>query len=531
MTGRRVDATIVAVAVTAAGVVALGPGEASVSQTGRYVLATGAFAAILWVTEALPLPVTALCIPTALTVFGVYPTLGGALVGFADPVLALLLAGFVLAAALSKHDIDRRIAYRLVARIGTSPRRLVLALMIATAGLSMLISNTATTAMMVPVALGVARTTVGTPLESSGTKADGTYGGNRIEGRPSDGDGDSPTNIETAALLGTAYAASIGGVGTLIGSPPNAIVVSQLSARLGYDIGFAEWLIVGLPLVAVSLPIAWYLLAVRIYPPEAVDATVAREHARERLASLGPVDPAGRRVVIIAAATAGLWLLGGADFLFEPMLPDQWYTTLFGGAGRSVFGLGHQGVLYYVIVGLVAIPVLFVAGTVEWDDVQSIDWGTLILLGGGLSLADALARKDAVSWLADTALEPLVGVPIVVLVFVIVVATILVGELASNTAMAAVLAPVLIDIGPHYADALGTTGDLASVLLVVTGGVAASSGFALPVATPPNAIAFGTGRVGRVQMLRAGSALDVVLAVVVTVVLLALFLLVWPYIG
>ncbi|MFC6784572.1 SLC13 family permease [Halobaculum halobium] len=520
MTGRRVDAAVVAVAVAAAGTVALGPGAPSLSPAGRYVLATGVFAAILWVTEALPLPVTALCIPVLLTVFGVYPTLGGALVGFADPVLALLLAGFVLAAALSKHDVDRRIAYRLVARIGTSPRRLVLAVMVATAGLSMLISNTATTAMMVPVALGVARTTVGKPAEIA--QPDG----------PADqaGNADTPTNVETAALLGTAYAASIGGVGTLIGSPPNAIVVSQLSARLGYDVGFAEWMLVGVPLVAVSLPIAWYLLAVRLYPPEVTDVTGAREHARKQLASLGPVGPVGRRVVAVAAGTAGLWLLGGVDFLFEPLLPGRWYTTLFGGSGESVFGLGHQGVLYYVLVGLIAIPVLFVVDAVEWDDVQSIDWGTLVLLGGGLSLADALARTDAVAWLADTALGPLVGVPIVVLVFTIVVATILVGELASNTAMAAVLAPLLIDVGPRYADALGTSGELASVLLVVTGGVAASFGFALPVATPPNAIVFGTGRVDRSRMLRAGSVLDVVLAVVVTGVLLALFVLVWPHV-
>ena len=135
------------------------------------------------------------------------------------------------------------------------------------------------------------------------------------------------------------------------------------------------------------------------------------------------------------------------------------------------------------------------------------------------------------AWLADTVLGPLVGVPVVVLVFSIVIATIIAGELASNTAMAAVLAPILIDVGPRYADALGTTGELASVLLVVTGGVAASFGFALPVATPPNAIVFGSGRVSRARMLRAGSVLDVVLAVVVTGVLLALFLLVWPLLG
>ncbi|MFC7098901.1 SLC13 family permease [Halobaculum marinum] len=528
---RRVGTVLGALALSVA--VAVSTPFATLSPTGHYAVATALFAAVLWVTEALPLPVTALCVPVLLTVFGVSPTLGGALAPFADPVVFLLLAGFVLAAALSNHGIDRRIAYRLVARVGTSPRRLVLALMVATAVLSMLISNTATTAMMIPVALGVARSATGAAPAGSEPASVATDGAGSAVGVDTDPDGrtDEPTNMETAALLGTAYAASIGGVGTIIGTPPNAIVVSQLSARLGYEISFAEWLLIGLPVVAVSLPVAWYLLAVRLYPPEVADVSNAREHARTALQSLGPVTPVGRRVVAIVGATAGLWLLGGFDFLFESLLAPTVYTTLFGGEGPSVFGVGHQGVLYFVVVGLAAIPALFLAGGIDWDDVTGIDWGTLLLLGGGLSLADALATTDAVAWLADTVLGPLVGVPIVVLVFVIVVTTILAGELASNTAMAAVLAPLLIDVGPRYADALGTTGDTAAVLLAVTGAVAASFGFALPVATPPNAIAFGTGHVGREQMLRAGSVLDVALAVVVTAVLLGLFAVVWPLVA
>ncbi|MFC7068542.1 SLC13 family permease [Halobaculum lipolyticum] len=518
----RRNLAVVAGAVAVAAAVAVGTPFATLSPAGHYAVATALFAAVLWVTEALPLPVTALCVPVLLTVFGVYPSMEPALAGFADPVVFLLLSGFVLAVALSNHGIDRRIAYRLVARIGTSPRRLVLALMVATASLSMLISNTATTAMMVPVAVGVARSTAG----------GGSPGATAAAAPETDGGTDGePTNTETAALLGVAYAASIGGVGTLIGTPPNAIVVAQLSAQLGYEIGFAEWLLVGLPVVAASLPVAWYLLAVRLYPPEVADVSGAREYADAALRDLGPVTPTGRRVVAIAGATAALWLLGGMEFLFADVLPATWYTTLFGGTGASVFGVGHRGALYFVVVGLAAIPALFLAGGVEWTDVQGIDWGTLLLLGGGLALADALSATDAVSWLASATLGPLVGAPVVVLVFAVVVTTVAASELVSNTAIAAVLAPLLIDAGPRYADALGTTGDAAAVLLAVTGAVAASFGFALPVATPPNAIAFGTGRVDRARMLRAGSVLDLVLAVVVTAVLLALFALVWPVVG
>ncbi|WP_277556015.1 SLC13 family permease [Halobaculum limi] len=506
---KRVAALTVMVVGT--GVIAVATPFETLSATGNYALATAWFAASLWVTEALPLPVTALCVPVVLTVLGVYPSMTPALAAFADPVVFLLLAGFVLAAALERHDVDRRIAYLLLARVGTSPSRAVLALMLATAGLSMLISNTATTAMMIPVALGVSRTV----LADSGLET------------PKDSETAAPPNLETAALLGTAYAASIGGVGTLIGSPPNAIVVSQLSATLGYDIGFAEWLVVGVPVVVVSLPIAWYVLTVRLYPPEVSATALSSAYADDALADLGPMTTAGRRTVAIAATTAALWLIGGLDFLFRPWIPSTWATTLFGGSGQSVFGVGHQGVLYFVIVGMAAIPALILAGGVDWDDVERIDWGTLLLLGGGLSLAAALGETGAVTWLADVILGPLVGVPIVVVVFVIVVGTIFAGELASNTAMAAVLVPLLIGIGPEFAGALGTGGDTA-VLLAITGGVAASFGFALPVATPPNAIAFGTGEVRREEMLRAGVVLDVVLAVVVSGLLLGLFVLVGP---
>ena len=489
-------------AVLAVGVVLVLPAGA-LSPPGRFALATMAFAAVLWVTEGLPLPATALCVPVLLTGFGVFPTMAQALQGFADPVVFLLLAGFVLAAALQKHGIDRRVAYHLIAALGTSPRAVLFAVMAATALLSMVVSNSATTAMMVPIALGVAR----------------EMNGERHEGQPA-------PNLEIALLLGTAYAASLGGVGTLVGTPANAIVVSQLAATLDYRISFLDWLVVGLPLVAVSLPLAWWLL-LRLFPPETTDAASAQQHAQAALADLGPLDAAGKRTLAVTAATAGLWMLGGLGFLFEGALPAAWYDTLFGGAG-SVVGGPHQGLLFYVLVGLAAIPTLLAGGCLEWDDISGIDWGTLLLLGGGLALADGLAATDATRWLAAVTFEPLVGMPVVVVVLVVAAVTVGLSELASNTAVVAIFAPVLITVGPRYAAALDATPELAAVFLAVTGAVAASFGFALPVATPPNAIAFGTGNVSREHMLRAGVRLDVVLVVVATGVMLAAFRLIWP---
>jgi sodium-dependent dicarboxylate transporter 2/3/5 len=266
-----------------------------------------------------------------------------------------------------------------------------------------------------------------------------------------------------------------------------------------------------------------------VYPPEEFDVAQARESAREHLQSMGPLSTQGRRTVAIFGATAVLWVLGGLEFLFADVLPTAWQVTLFGGTGASVFGPGgHEGVLFYVLVGLLAVPSLVVSGAAAWDDVIDIDWGTLLLLGGGISLANALADTNATVWLAEVTFGAIEGTPILVVLLVVITVTILVGELASNTAMAAILAPLLINVGPAYADALGTSSEIASVLLAVTGAIAASYGFALPVATPPNAIVFGAGYVERDHMLRAGVLLDVVVILLTTAVAFLLVRTLWP---
>lgn len=497
-----------ALAVTA--LVAVVPVPGSLTTVGQYAVATMAFAAILWVTGALPLPVTALCVPILLTVFGVYPDFADAVAGFADPVIFLLLAGFVLAEALQAHGVDRRVALVVLVRFGTSSRKLVLGVMLATALLSMVVSNTATVAMMVPIVLGIVESV--TDLTEAG------------------GEGDArASNLQVAMLLGVAYAASIGGVGTLVGTPPNAIVVGQLSELVGREVTFVQWLAIGLPMVVVTLPVAWFLLTYVVYPPGRHDVDRARERARAELRSMGPLSPQGRRTVVVFVATAFLWLLGGFEFLFADLLPPAWRVTLFGGSGASVFGAGgHEGLLFYVLVGLLAIPVLVASGAAAWEDLVDIDWGTLLLLGGGISLANALADTEATRWLAEVTLGPLEGTPVLLVLLAVVALTVAVGELASNTAMAAILAPLLINVGPAYAEALGTTAETASVLLAITGAIAASYGFALPVATPPNAIVFGAGYVERDHMLRAGVLLDVVVVLLTTGVAYLLVRTLWP---
>lgn len=506
------------------------------STAGQYALATTGFGGVLWVTGGLPLPVTALSIPVLLTAFGVVPDVGAAVAGFADPILFLLLTGFVIAEALQKHGSDRRIAYHVLAAVGTSPRQIVLAVMLATAALSMVISNSATTAMMIPVALSIAERVVRDDSQRHATEAPEDDAEARVVAdgaEPRDStDVSEQANFRIAMLLGVAYAASIGGVGTLIGTPPNAILVSRLTEQLGYTITFVDWLSIGMPFVVVGLPLAWYVLTVVVYPPAVDDASAARREARRYLRETGPPSTAERRVLLVTGATAGLWLLGGFGFLFDDALPAEWFVTLFGGTGGHLFGTGpHQGVLYYVTVGLAAIPTLTIAGVLDWDDVQRVDWGTIVLLGGGISLANALTATEATRWLAGALVGSIAGAPVLLVAFVLAAGTITVSEIASNTAMAAISVPILISMGPQYAETLGTSPTVASVFLAVTGGIAASFGFALPVATPPNAIAFGTGEMTKDHMLRPGFVLDVVFAVVTAVLSFALFTVVWPLVA
>ena len=513
--------TVAAAVVVTAGV-AVVPISGSLTTPGQYAVATMAFAAVLWVTGALPLPVTALCVPVLLTVLGVYPDFTDAVAGFADPVVFLLLAGFVLAEALRAHGVDRRVALAVLVRFGTSPRRLVLGVMVATAMLSMVVSNTATVAMMVPVVLGIVDSVTDLTAVGPGANAGEEPGG-------ADGEEARASNLQVGMLLGVAYAASLGGVGTLVGTPPNAIVVGQLGELVGREVTFVQWLAVGLPMVVVTLPVAWVLLTYVVYPPEQYDVGRARERAREELNSMGPLSTGGRRTVAVFAATAFLWVLGGLEFLFVGLLPPAWRVTLFGGTGTSLFGTaGHEGVLFYVLVGLLAVPALVVGGAAAWEDLVDIDWGTLLLLGGGISLANALSDTDATRWLAEVTLGPLEGAPVLFVLLAVVALVVAVGELASNTAMAAIVAPLLVNVGPAYAGALGTTAETASVLLAVTGAVAASYGFALPVATPPNAIVFGAGYVERDHMLRAGVLLDVVVVLLTTGLAYLLVLTLWP---
>ncbi|GGL24338.1 di- and tricarboxylate transporter [Halarchaeum grantii] len=503
---------VVAFAALATVLIALAPTPEGLSLAGKYAVATLIFAAICWVSGALPLAVTALSIPVLLTAFGIYGDIDAALAPFADHLIFLFIAGFMLANALQKYDIDRRVALWLMATMGSSPRKLIGAVMIATAFFSMWVSNTATSAMMAPIAVGVLTQVIGR------------------EDLREQGDEGSFTNMQVAMLLGTAYAASVGGVGTLIGTPPNAIVAGQLEQLLNYEITFFDWLLIGIPIVVVTLPIVWFVLTYVLFPPEVDDVSDARAEARRYLREEGDLPREGRIVAGIFGATALLWVLGGLGDFLQPYMSAVTYTTVFGGSGETLLGTtnGHQGLLYYVMVGLYAIPALVLFDTMEWEELEDIDWGTILLFGGGLSLAAGFAETGATKWIAETVFNALTGAPIVLIVAVVVLLIIFLTEMTSNTATATIIVPVLISLGGVLAATLGLADYAAAIFLAVSGAVAASFAFALPVATPPNAIVFGSGYLEQKHMMRAGVVLNLVMTAVLTVLIYALFTFLWP---
>lgn len=412
------------------------------------------FIGLLWLTEALPLPVTALLVPLGALLLGVEGVnTARALAPFADPIVFLFLGGFAMATALRVQRLDRMLAVALLRLSGGHLGRAVMLLLGVTALLSMGISNTATAAMMLPLALGMLA-----PLQA-----------------------DSDQRTRLFVLLGVAYAASLGGMGTLVGSPPNAI------AARAAGIDFAQWLWIGLPMVVVLMP----LMVLTLW-------LVLRPHLNRCIEiDLEPVPWTRERVLTLAvfALTAAGWTLGAAPL--------------------KALGIQSPDTLV-ALAALVALVALVVLQLARWQDMmRHTDWGVLILFGGGLALGEVLGLSGAALVLGQLMAGALQGASLWWTLLAVAAFMVLLSEFASNTAAAALLVPVFAAVAAPMG--------LPPEVLIVLVALAASCGFALPVATPPNALVFGTGLVPQRSMIRAGLALDgVCVAVLVTAALLVL---------
>jgi sodium-dependent dicarboxylate transporter 2/3/5 len=464
-------------------------GESALTAEGVSVAAIGALMAVLWITEALPLPATSL-IPVALfPVLGVAP-IREAAAPYAHEFIFLFLGGFMLAQAVEKWDLHKRVALLTLLLVGTRPARLVLGFMTASALLSMWISNTATTVMMLPIAMSVV-----------GWLAAGD--GNGVDRKARD-------EFAACLLLGVAYGATIGGVATIIGTPPNVFLAGFLKDTYGIQLGFGQWMLVGLPLSIVFLPVSWLVLTRLVFPVRIPPGEGGRGLIRLELSALGPMGPPERAVAGVFLCTAAAWIAR------QPVSNLEWVQRNV----PSVMRLHDAGIAVLAALVLFALPAGRGRGSalLDWNSARRLPWGVLLLFGGGLSLAQSVQQSGLASWLS-TLFTGLTGQPPFVLVFAVVVSIIFLTELTSNTATAATFLPVL--------GAVAVGAGVAPVVLVVPAALAASCAFMLPVATPPNAVVFGSDRIRIGHMVRAGLALNVIAIVLIPI--LAVTLLRWVF--
>ncbi len=470
LTRRRVIAMLPGV--VAAAVVFVSPPPQGLSHQGWLIAAIALWMALWWMTEALPLAATAV-LPLIL-----FPALGvrsleATASSYAHPLIFLFLGGFLLARAMHVQGLDTRLALSVLRFVGSGPRGLIAGVMGITAFLSMWISNAAAAMVMLPIGLSI----VASYREH---------------------DPDMLASVAPALFLGIAYAATIGGMGTIIGTPPNALFAGFMDEAYGIQISFVRWMLIGVPTVLVLLPIAWLVLTRLSFRVGRLGSLQTVEAIEQKLAALPPMSRAERTVAGIMVAVAAAWMLRP---LLETALP--WLPL-------SDSGIAMTGALLLFVVPANLNQRRFL---LSWREAVGIRWSVLILFGGGLALAAAMGESDLAQWIGSK-LTGLEALPLFALLLVVGALIVLVGELASNTAMAAVFLPV--------AGAIAIGMGEPAFLLTLPVALFATLGFMLPVATPPNAVIFASGVVEMRHMLRAGVVLDLVGIVVVAIAILTL---------
>lgn len=465
-------------------VVILSPTPAGMTPEGQRVAAIATLMGIWWITEAIPIPATSL-LPLAL-----FPLLGvmsgnDLAVSYGDPNIFLFAGGFFIAMAMQKWRLHERIALNIIAITGGKPARLVLGFMVATAFLSMWISNSATTMMMLPIGLAV----IGEVSRKTGNERSGNFG--------------------LCIMLGIAYAASIGGTGTLVGTPPNIVLAGTL-ARIYPDaprIGFGQWMFFAVPFMLVFIPITWLLLTRVLCPLGDIgNQSDGGSAVKERLAALGPMNRGEGIVLVVFCMTALAWITRSDLQLGEQTIPG-WSSLL---PHATYVNDGTVAIFFAVL--LFMIPVDRKAGeyVLDWDWAVRIPWGVLLLFGGGFAIAQGFNDTGLVEW-AGNYLNVLSGFPLLVILIILCTAVTFLTEFTSNTALTTIMLPILA--------VTATQGlHVHPLVLLVPATLSASMAFMMPVATPPNALVFGSGYVTIPQMARAGFVLNLVGVVLVVLI-------------
>jgi len=451
------------------------PRPDGLSQQAWFAAATASWMAVWWMTEAVSVAVTALLPILLFPILGI-SNIKDTTASYAHPIIYLFLGGFMVALAAEKWNLHKRIALTILLSSGNNGQSLIAGFMVAGALLSMWVTNTATTMMLLPIALAIISVVGDTTSELSAKDY---------------------KNFQLALLLSIAYSATIGGMATLIGTPPNALLAAFMQENYQIEIGFGRWMAVGLPLTIVMLPLCWLVLTHLVFRFE-VHAT---EKTRETLVSLrrdlGPMSLEEKRVSIVFVIMALSWI-------FRPLLAKL----------PGLGGLSDQGIAIAAAIALFVIPASRKGEFVlDWETALRLPWGILVLFGGGLALAAAVSHTGLAQAIGES-LAVVGTLNIALLVVAVATLIIFLTELTSNLATTATFLPVVATVATHAGQD--------PLLLAAPAALAASCAFMLPVATPPNAIVFGSQRITIPQMSKAGLALNLLGIILVSIVSLFL---------
>ncbi|SDS59979.1 solute carrier family 13 (sodium-dependent dicarboxylate transporter), member 2/3/5 [Maribacter dokdonensis] len=448
------------------------------SKEANAVLASVAWVAIWWVTEAIPIYVTAL-LPLIL-----FPLTGGlslteTATSYGHKYIFLYMGGFILAIAIEKWNLHRRIALTIINLIGTNVINIILGFMLATAFLSMWISNTAAAVIILPIAMAI--------VYQLNDNPDTEKDENKIFGK--------------ALMLAIAYSASIGGIATLIGTPTNLVLAGVVQTTFGKEITFSEWFVLGFPIAIILLFLCWYYLTRFAFTFKQKDFPGGRSEISARLKALGKMGYEEKSVLVVFAVTAFAWI--ARSFLLQRFIPKMDDT----------------------IIAMMTVVILFLLPTrekgkrlMDWQDAVKLPWGILLLFGGGLTLALGFDTSGLALWIGSK-LSALQVLPFFLLLMILISIVNFMTEITSNIATTAILLPVLVSLAP----VLGVH----PYYLMIAATLAASCAFMLPVATPPNAVVFGSGYLEMQDMVKKGFWLNIISILILTVVVYIVLPMVW----
>ena len=446
----------------------------------KAILASTIWIAIWWITEAIPIAVTAL-LPIIL-----FPLTGGldltqTTASFGHKYVFLYVGGFIIAIAIQKWNLHKRIALNIIRIIGTNVIKIILGFMVATAFMSMWISNTATAVMMLPIAMAI----VAQLKDNPNTKEDE----NEIFGK--------------ALMLGIAYSASIGGVSTLIGTPPNLVLAGVVEETFGYEITFSEWFKFGFPISIILLFICWKYITGIAFKFKQKDFPGGRQEINNQLKLIGKISYEEKLIAIVFSLTAFAWVT--RDYLLKILIP----------------------VIDDTIIAMVSAIIIFLLPTkdgkrrlLNWDEAVKLPWGILLLFGGGMALAAGFKESGLALWIGNQ-MTLLDGVSLFLLVFILITSVNFLTEITSNLATTAMLLPILYPMAINI--------DVHPFILMVSTTVAASCAFMLPVATPPNAVVFGSGYLRIPDMVKIGIWMNIISIILLTFFVFYLLPLLWNF--